>query len=242
MITPDKCKSIISDMKTKLKDIIRRYNLSGNGSDMAKHDDDTDDDGGEEETQDNYGRFNKELAIKRARRKGREDLIVMDGDDRACFLKHHSPDLLYWWNEMDKLNLIFFFMGKLDDNNSASSAKTPGATSRKRNAGDSNKDGKNSRSQKSKQSNEATLALQRLMVENVARMGRSVDVMAAADIARQIESLEERKLDHELKMMEVSPAGKRHDLLSRRVGQMDEYINKLKEMQDDIELNPKQLD
>ena len=49
-------------------------------------------------------------------------------------------------------------------------------------------------------------------------------------------------MDHELKMMEVSPAGKRHDLLSRRVGQMDEYINKLKEMQDDIELKPKQLD
>ena len=243
VMTPDKCKTIVQDMRTKLRDIIRRYNLSGNGSEMAKHDGDDDGDGGIEETEESYGRFNKDLAIKRARRKGREDLVVIDGDDRASFLKHHPADLLYWWNEMDKLNLIYFIMGKLDDHNSASSAKTPAATSRKRNAGITDTDnGKKSQSQKSKRSNEATLVLQRQMVENVARMGRSVDVLATADIARQIENLEEKKLDHELKLMEVTPAGKRHELLSRRIGQMEENINKLKTMQDDIEIEPKQLD
>ena len=97
------------------------------------------------------------------------------------------------------------------------------------------------RSDKSKRGKEATLQLQRQMVDNVARMGRSVDVMASADIARQIEQQQEKKLNHELAMMDVSPSDKKHQLLSRRIEQIDGYITKLETMQQKLDIEPKQL-
>ena len=45
-LTRQKCTDLLQDGKGKLRGIIRRYNLSGNGSDMATFDEDTD---GEEE-------------------------------------------------------------------------------------------------------------------------------------------------------------------------------------------------
>ena len=55
-MTPDKCKSIIQEMKTKLRKIIDRYNQSGNGSEMASFDDDSDveDNVNIEESEHNY--------------------------------------------------------------------------------------------------------------------------------------------------------------------------------------------
>ena len=101
-LTPDKCKEVMASMKKKVVEIIRKYNLSGNGSDMAKHDFDEEGVGGAEETQQTYGRFNKDLAVKRAQTKGRNDLVLMDGDDRKEFLHGNTPDLLYWWMLMDE--------------------------------------------------------------------------------------------------------------------------------------------
>ena len=37
-MTPDKCKDVMSLMKKKAVDIIKKYNLSGICSDMASHD------------------------------------------------------------------------------------------------------------------------------------------------------------------------------------------------------------
>ena len=45
-LTREKCTLMLQEGKGKLRGIIRRYNLSGNGSDMATFDEDTD---GEEE-------------------------------------------------------------------------------------------------------------------------------------------------------------------------------------------------
>ena len=110
--------------------MIKNYNASGNGSDMAKHDCDEDGVGSEEESQENFGRFNRELAKKRAVLMGQDDLLLVDSDDRSSFLVMNTVDLLYWWDVMDELEMIFVLMGKLHDGVNLSSDKTPGATAR----------------------------------------------------------------------------------------------------------------
>ena len=64
-------------------------------------------------------------------------LKVVDGDDRSQFLKHNPYDLLYWWAVMDKYNILWFCMSKMDDKNSASSGKTPSTVACKKQKTDS---------------------------------------------------------------------------------------------------------
>ena len=56
----NKAKDLVQDQKSKLRVMIRNYNLSGNGSDMAKFPKDTDGKDEVEENKDTYGRFNVE--------------------------------------------------------------------------------------------------------------------------------------------------------------------------------------
>ena len=89
---------MLTDQKGKLRDIIHRYNLSRNGSDMAVYEGDTDeDDGPADESEATYGRFNSKQAARRAmRREGREYLQLINGDVRKEFLRSSPSDLLYW--------------------------------------------------------------------------------------------------------------------------------------------------
>ena len=64
-------------------------------------------------------------------------LKVVDGDDRSQFLKHNPYDLLYWWAVMDKYNILWFCMSKMDDKNTASSGKTPSTVACKKQKTDS---------------------------------------------------------------------------------------------------------
>ena len=80
-LTPDRCDDIMTAMKKKIRTIVNKYNLSGNGSDMARFDDDTDN---EDDTDEIYdGHFNQDKSIKRAERRG---LTIIDGDDQKSFL------------------------------------------------------------------------------------------------------------------------------------------------------------
>eukprot|EP00956_Cyclotella_meneghiniana_P023472 scaffold45715_cov37-Cyclotella_meneghiniana.AAC.3 len=129
-LTPDRCKTVMTDYKKKVMNTIAKYNLSGNGSDMAVVEHDQDGEGGALESEETYGRFKQDLAIKRAQRSGREDLLIINGDDRREFLGPYGPEVLYWWEMMDANNLLYFFAGKLDKNNRAACGETPVATAR----------------------------------------------------------------------------------------------------------------
>ena len=136
-LTLDRCDKLLTDQKGKLRDIIHRYNMSGNGSDMAVYEGDSDEeDGAAERSTENeatFGRFNAGRAQRRAmRREGLEYLQMTNGDDRKEFLRSAPTDILYWWSEFDKYNLIYFYMGKLDDDNGASCDKVPGDVSYKK--------------------------------------------------------------------------------------------------------------
>ena len=90
---------MIMNMKPKIREIIRRYNASGNGSDIRIDEVDIDGDELEEDMceggvndmrEDNYGRFNQETALRRATKMDNQELILMDGDDRKNFLQHEA--------------------------------------------------------------------------------------------------------------------------------------------------------
>ena len=92
---------MIRDHKTKLREMIHKYHLSGNGSDMAKFDDDTDNEEEVSECEETYGKFNAERASRRTHRmktngESMINLKTVDGDDRSSFLKHNPVDLLMW--------------------------------------------------------------------------------------------------------------------------------------------------
>ena len=238
-LTPDKCKEVMASMKKKVVKIIRKYNLSGNGSDMAEHDYDEDGVGGAEDTQLTYGRFNKDLAVRRAQKKGRGDLILMDGDDRKEFLYGNTPDLLYWWMLMDENNLIYIFVGKLDSNNSACSDVTPAPT-----AGGSGF----TTTKKGKTSNES---LTREMVENVAQMKKTADVGVKTDIRHQIDSFKDKAMNLEDELDQffdvdvdnLEPQQKRWYIkrLKRRHDEVNKQIGELERDMEDLALAPKRL-
>ena len=219
-----KAHKMVMDRKGHLRDIVRRYNMSGNGSDMALFDEDTDAEDDIVENEDTYSRFNVDRAKRRAsRRKDKhgnpiEDLKIVDGDDRGSFLSHHPYDLLYWWNEMDRLNLLFFTMNRMDDDNSASSGKTPGNISRKKLKGSSSK--KDSET-------DAKLALQTELNKHVAGIGRSLASISSASIVTQIENLESRKFDLEMKKVSCPP--QMQALIDARLEGLNKNIKVLEE-------------
>lgn len=191
-----KAAKMMMDRRGHLRDIVRRYNKSGNGSDMALFDEDSEGEDEIVENEDTYGRFNKERARRRASRRKddngrvRNDLKIVDGDDRGSFLLHHPYDLLYWWNEMDRLNLLFFTMNKMDDDNSASSGKTPGNVSRKKH-----------KVSDTVSSKKAQLVVQTELTKHVAGIGKSLASISSASLTSQIENLETRKFDLEMKKL-----------------------------------------
>ena len=73
--TQEKGKRYLNDTRRNLTDIIRRYEISGNGANQATHDDsDNELDNGDE----SRGRFNAKQAIRVARRNGDH---TSNGDD-----------------------------------------------------------------------------------------------------------------------------------------------------------------
>ena len=142
-----------------------------------------------------------ELAIKRAQRRGREDLLVINGDDRKEFLGPYGPEVLYWWELMDANNLLYFFAGKLDKNNRASCDETPAATARGGVGGSD--DGS---SEPPFKRNKATRdSLQKEMNANVARMQKSVAAGVSAQIAAQLERMEADEMNLKDAIDELDP-------------------------------------
>jgi hypothetical protein len=130
LLTVEKVKRLMQDMKPKLREIIRRYNASGNGSDMHRTDDDSNDERDVMMNEATYGRFNHDWSLKHVESMHNQELLLKDGNDQSSFLKYESSALLYWWHVMDEYNLFFFTCAILDINNSASSTSIPNAVSR----------------------------------------------------------------------------------------------------------------
>jgi hypothetical protein len=94
-MTKERSKALLTKMRGDLQDICRRYNQSGNGSNRA----DIDEEGNYTES---FGHFDANAPE-----------VVERGDDRHNFLHNQPTDLLYWWDALDKMQLIHFTTAKL---------------------------------------------------------------------------------------------------------------------------------
>jgi hypothetical protein len=189
---------------------------------MAVFDGDSDDEGDTriEELEANYGRFNAERAACLAQRRSdvngnpREDLIVVDGDDRHSFLCHCPYNLLMWWHILDKYNCMYFLMACLDTASSVSCGRTPSNVSRKKQ--------KTDYVDKEKQ-----FDLQSEMVDNVTKMGKSIETVTRASLTHQIEGLQQKKFDLEMEKLRSGGNAEMSTLIDRRVKELDSNITSL---------------
>ena len=137
---------------------------------------------------------------------------------------------------MDKYNLLFFTMGKMDDNNSASSGKVPGTVSRKRQTDDPK-----SSSKKTKPVDIEQLQLQRKMASNVARIGNSVELVAYGTLAGQRESLQDKIFNLKMRQLECTNA-RAESLIGERISQLEGDIDQIQETINGRAVGPRTID
>lgn len=161
-----------------------------------------------------------------------EHLKVVDGDDRSQFLKHNPYDLLYWWAVMDKYNILWFCMSKMDDENSASSGKTPSTVARKKQKTDSR-----TASKASAQVQE----IQKEMSMSFAHIGRSMETVAFRGLSAELESNQHKKFDLQLKRMDVLGDKAKEALFDERIAQLDHNIARIEEQLDSNGVGPTRI-
>lgn len=115
---------------------------------------------------------------------------------------------------MDANNLLYFFAGKLDKNNRASSDETPATTAR----------GGDDTERPSKRNKASRDSLQKEMNENVARMQKSVAASVSAQISAQLERMEAEEINLEDAIDELDAnddkEARRRDRLSVRLNSL----------------------
>ena len=243
-LTVEKAKEVLQDMKTRLRDIIKRYNSSGNGSDMVIYEEDSDADDRIVVNDDTtYGRFNKDKALKRAQKKNDDSLLLTDGDDRSSFLRHQPPELLYWWHMMDQYNLLFFTCTILSDYNGASSTRTPGATSRHNKTKKSKEDDPDSTSAKRTKFEKDQLKVQKDMSTNVRQIGSSMKTMAYANIASQREALADKRFELKMQLVQARKAGDDDmvDIFQERIAELSSSIEKHDALTEGSDAGPRHI-
>ena len=178
-LTKEKSKSLLMDYKHKLNEICKRYELSGNGN--GQLDSDGEEDTNIEERQ--FGRVNLDLAK------------LKGGDDRQNFLKHESIDLLYFWDIMDRHDLIHFTTAQLRGPNSASTSQSrPSVTSYQSPSNDSYDVSRGNQSAKKAKYKNDNDIISIQMSHNVNKVGASIDKMNEQHIIAEINSLRKEKL------------------------------------------------
>ncbi|KAL9191592.1 hypothetical protein ACHAXT_001298 [Thalassiosira profunda] len=176
--TPEKLKKYIGDVRRNLSDMIRRYEISGNGSNQATHDDGDNEDAIESE-EETWGRFNAERARRVAERRGEQDVETSGGDDRANFLRHLPVDWLYTWHAFDQRGLLHFTCVRLAQGQAANSHESPAPTARPR----------------SNRLNDQMARNQREMLTSVQDIGDSIAEFGRAAKIRRLDQLDRELVD-----------------------------------------------
>ena len=77
-LTVGRCKDLMQDMKARLRELMKRYNIIGNSSDMVVFDHDSDGECEVEENECTCRRYNGERALKRSKTKGDDAMILRE--------------------------------------------------------------------------------------------------------------------------------------------------------------------
>jgi hypothetical protein len=220
-LTKEKSKSLLLDYKHKLNEICKRYELSGNGAGQLDSD-------GEELAQDDDRQFGRvDMAL--ARMKG--------GDDRSSFLRHEPIDLLYFWDIMDHHDLIHFTTAQLRGSNSVTSDSRPCLTSYQSPSNDSYDILSRDTSSKRVKHTSSNDTVSSKMVDNVSRVGLSINLMNEQQTLREINGLKHEK--HKL-MNEWRKEKKTIDYNSEDDGSF--YKEAIADIDKSIEASQKYLD
>ena len=170
----EKSKMLLLDMKHKLNDICKRYERSGNGAGQL----DSDVEDNEMENALSFGRFNSVIA----RLKG--------GDDRQSFLLHEPVDLLYWWDVLDRHNLIHFTTAQLRGDIGVTAESSPFTTSYgSRDSDDMNSNAGSNR----KRSKTASKDNEDIISSAVSQVSMSIRKMSEQNIMVHIDQMRKEK-------------------------------------------------
>jgi hypothetical protein len=145
-----------------------------------------------------------------------------------------STDTLYWWDEMDKNNIIVFFLGKLNNQCASTSAATPAAASKKQ---------KKSADTVSNKKQNVTNDHQKEMVEHVAGLRKSIASVAASGIQGQINNYRKDIFNlQEKKFMTNGITQEYINLIDNRINEIKKSIQTLEENLESLEeTQPKTL-
>jgi hypothetical protein len=192
-----KLKTIMVWEKTRITEMIRKYNQSGRGAENADEmyqlgEEEDDDDMSEDKmVHAKYGHFNPGLAEQEG------------GDDRSDYLNGEPSDVLYWWDVFDKLDIITMVCAMMKRGIGASSDEQPSSISHLANK---KKKGKKN-SKMTEERHEAIMKNQEKMIENGKRISDSMD-------RKELNSLEREAfdLDSEIYDIEDNPTVSRKKL------------------------------
>ena len=133
---------------------------------------------------------------------------------------------------MDHYNLLYFTMGKVSDENSASCGKTPGAASRKK---------QKTKDPSTQKTGERSGMYQEAMTRNVARIGKSMEVVAFANLAGQQEALQQKKFDLQMRKLECVGNVQITELIDGRIAAINCSIEQYNETMAFNTVGPKKL-
>ena len=133
-------------------------------------------------------------------------------DDRAAFLRDHQPSyLLYWWARLDEYQLLSFTCAHLSNAITADANRSPNPN-----------EGKNRSSFFRKSANAG-------LYETVENVGMQMGRIAKVELENSLASLEDSKLDYELKLEDISESTdkRKHTLYNRRIKKLNEQISSI---------------
>ena len=130
---------------------------------------------------------------------------------------------------MDKANLLFFTMGKIDDHNAASSGKITEVVARKCHNDDISTSSKKYRIELQQMQSEQ-LQMQRDMVNHVAKMGTAVEMFNTVTQVNCKEELLEKKFQLEMKRIAFEPDHPAVTLINNRISEIMKSIKQLDKM------------
>ena len=145
---------------------------------------------------------------------------MIDGDDRASFLRGQPASLLYWWHFFNSYNLLFRTVAILDDNTGTTSDRRPDAINRKnkrpKTGGDND------------EANDAKLVrAQQKMSESVEASAIQLTKIREDGLLQQKTSLEREKFSVEMQKLNYADNPTALATINRRIEGIDERINQI---------------
>lgn len=188
---------------------VRRYNASGNGSDVADDGYQLSENGSDDEVHVKWGHFNYDLAMTKG------------GDNRQNFLSNYPTNVLYWWHVLDNYEVLQYTCVVFNSECGAKSTEIPTPTKNKRNE---------TNASNNTVYQAGVLLNQIAMLDNIHEVGNRLGEMSYAILLERVQDMKKEKLSLEREIYggiigsPAMPDGLRL-LLQARVDELSKFID-----------------